>query len=169
VQFPARASRPSVDPNSDADYRLVCELYGSLRRFAAVVAPPTLEPDDLVQEALVRALRLRRLQDLDNAGAYLRRTMLNIASNSRRSSTRQRRAMARLTRGAEPAADTYPSDIRVLCALTPDVRAVLYLAEIEGWTYAEIADLLGCSEVAARTRAVRGRRALRSVLESGDD
>lgn len=32
------------------------DAYPRLRRFAAVVAPPTIDPDDLIQDALVRVL-----------------------------------------------------------------------------------------------------------------
>ena len=45
------------------------ELHPALRRFAAVVGGPTVEPDDLVQEALARTLRTTRLTDLDEPGA----------------------------------------------------------------------------------------------------
>jgi RNA polymerase sigma-70 factor (ECF subfamily) len=152
----------------DPDVELLSELYGPLRRFAAVVAPADTEPDDLVQEALERALRIRPLHEFEDALTYLRRAMFNIASNVRRSSLRQQRAFARLTRSAEPAPATYPSDLALLQELRADVRAVLYLAEVEGWAYAAIGELLGCSEGAARARATRGRRALRSVLETPD-
>src|SRR4051794_22848320 len=43
---------------SRRDDELFADLYPSLRRFAAVVRPPEADADDLVQEALVRALRI---------------------------------------------------------------------------------------------------------------
>jgi DNA-directed RNA polymerase specialized sigma24 family protein len=152
----------------DRDAALVRELYHGLARFAAVIAPPDIEPDDLVQEALARALRSRSLSEYEDPGAYLRRTMLNVAANERRSSGRYRRALVRLTGTREQAVPCYPSDLALLQSLSPDVRAVLYLAEVECWTYSEIGALLGCTETAARARASRGRRCLRSVLESND-
>jgi len=144
------------------DDELVRELYPQLRRFAAAVAPPDVEPDDLLQEALVRALRVGPLADLDDAGTYLRRAMAHIAANSRRSFGRRRRALARLTLSDVENA-TYPSDLTQLLELSPTLRAVLYLAEVEGWP-----SMLGCTELAARTRAARGRRQLRSILEAAD-
>lgn len=168
VRFIGQTRRPVAGPSPDPDAQLVCSLYGALRRFAAVVAPPEVEPDDLVQEALERALRLRPLREYDDPLSYLRRTMLNLASNGRRSSGRRERALTRLTRSAEPDPASYPSDLAVLGSLAPDTRAVLYLAEVERWSYSEIGALLGCTEAAARTRGARGRRALRSLLEAGD-
>jgi DNA-directed RNA polymerase specialized sigma24 family protein len=49
-----------------------------------------------------------------------------------------------------------------------ETRALLYLAVVERWTYAEIGGLLGCTEEAARTRAARARRQLRMRLENED-
>ena len=43
-------------------------------------------------------------------------------------------------------------------------RAVLYLTEVEGYRYAEVGEMLGCSEAAARKRAMRGRRRLYAQL-----
>jgi RNA polymerase sigma-70 factor (ECF subfamily) len=159
----------SSSPKARADEAHVLrEIYGQLRRFAAVVAPLDLDPDDLVQEALVRALRLRALKDYDDLGAYLRRAMLNLAANARRRTSRYQRALVRLRAGADSPLASYPSDLLILYALSPDVRAVLYLAAVEGLSYAEIGSLVGCSEAAARARACRGRRALRGVLEKAN-
>jgi RNA polymerase sigma-70 factor (ECF subfamily) len=148
------------------DDRSVLEyLYPRLRRFAAVVGARDAEPDDLVQEAMVRTLRRGPIGDLDDPAAYLRRTILNLVLNERRSAARHRRAVDRLGANApSDAVPSYPSDVDDLFRLPPDVRAVLYLAEIEGHSYARIGDLLACTEEAARARAVRGRRRLRDAL-----
>lgn len=148
----------------DEESQLFAELYRPLRRFAAVVGPIEVDPDDLLQEAVARVLRRRRLTELDNPGAYLRRTIVNLASNYRRSLAYRRRALARLEASAAPSDDVYPSDLNELLRLPPKERAVLYLSEVEGFRYAEVGDLLGCSESAARKRAMRGRRRLYAQL-----
>ncbi len=48
---------------------LIRELYPSLRRFAAVVGSADIDPDDLVEDALQRALRRGPLTDLDHPSA----------------------------------------------------------------------------------------------------
>ena len=146
------------------DATVFAELYPGLRRFAAAVGPAEVDPDDLVQEAVARTLRQRRLTDLDDAGAYLRRTIANLASNHRRSLARWRTAMARLAPATPPPTE-YASDLADLLRLDPSVRAVLYLVEVEGRSYRDAGDLLGVSEDAARTRAARGRRQLRTGIE----
>lgn len=160
---PDRQSRIDED-----ERRLVRELYPSLRRFAAVVGPAEIEPDDLVQEALVRVLERRSLSELDAPAAYLRRSMYNLAANHRRSFMRRRRALNRL--GAQqPVAPEYPSDVTDLLHLSPKARAVLYLTEVEGRPFSEVADLLGCSEPSARKTASRGRSKLRLVLSEEEE
>jgi len=148
-----------------ADDRAALEAaYARLRRFAAVVGPADVEPDDLVQEAFTRCLRrgLGRIDDLDR---YLRRTVLNLSANERRGWTRGQRAFARHGAGDDAApSDATFVDVGDLLALPADVRAVLWLVEVEGWSYAETATVVGCSEGAARMRAARARQALRRVV-----
>ncbi len=148
---------------SDQDRELVTELYPSLRRFAAVVGPAEVEPDDLVQEALVRLLETRSLTELETPAAYLRRAMYNLAANQRRTFARRRRALSRV--GAQgTVVPAYPSDVADLLALSPKARAALYLTEVEGRSFAEVAGLLECSEASARKAASRGRAKLRTIL-----
>src|SRR5688500_8984381 len=106
-----------------SDDQLFAELYPSLRRFAAV-ADVDGDPDDLVQEAVARTLRRHPLSELDNPGAYLRRTMLNLASNRRRGLARFRVAVTRLGRPGEETSvePEYGSDLADLQRLSPDDR-----------------------------------------------
>lgn len=147
----------------DNDRVLIDDLYPSLRRFAAVVGPAEVEPDDLVQEALLRVLERGSLGRLDNPTAYLRRTMFNLASNHRRRLGRSHRVLHRVMVPASYV-PSYPSDVTELLRLTPRARAVLYLTSVEGRTFAEVAEVLDCSETSARAAASRGRRKLRSIL-----
>ncbi len=147
------------------DGEIFAELYPSLRRFAAVIRPVEEDADDLVQDALVRTLSVRRLADLDDPGAYMRKAILRIASNHRRRLGRRRRwlmmteALVRTSYSPE-----YPSALDDLRRLDSRERAVLYLSVVEGRNYREIASVLGCSEEAARARASRAIRRLRTAL-----
>lgn len=149
---------------SVGDWEIFQRIYPSLRRFAAFVGPVESEPDDLVQEALVRVLRRCRLTDLDSPEAYLRRTVVNLASNHRRRLGSKRRALERLSSSAN--ADTlvsYPSDLSDLLLLPPGSRAALFLS-VEGFGYEEIGQLLECSEGTARRRVSRAKAQLRRKL-----
>jgi RNA polymerase sigma factor (sigma-70 family) len=139
-----------------ADAAILAELYPQLRRFAAVVAPNEVDPDDLVQDGLERTLRRHSLSSLDDAKAYLFRVMLNLASNERRGLIRARRAVSRLRIDDTPL-PSYPSDVAELLRLPPRQRAMLFLHEVEGFTYREIASLLGMSEDAVAKASQRAR------------
>lgn len=123
-----------------------------------------VEPDDLVQEALMRSLRKGPISDLDNPLAFLRKTIVNLASNQRRSLGRKRMALGRLSieEGWWP---SYPADIDAILDLPPRHRAILYLVEVEDVPYAEAAEQLGITTVAARAMANRARKRARAALE----
>ena len=151
-----------TDPIEEA--RIFADGYPALRRFAAVVGPSECDPDDLLQESVARVLRHHRLDELDEPMAYLRRTVVNLASNERRHFGIHRRALSRLVPDWRDRTDDYPSDLGDLEHLSAAERAVLYLSEVEGYRFAEIGRLLGCSEAAARKRAMNGRRHLYAAL-----
>jgi RNA polymerase sigma factor (sigma-70 family) len=153
------------EPGFGRDEELFAELYPSLRRLAAVVGAPEEDPDDLVQEALTRALAIGSLSARENPGAYLRTAIVRLASNQRRWLGRRRRAFSRIDSGDENAT-SYPSDLDDLRRLGPRDRAVLYLSVVEGRSYREIAAVLRCSEATARARASRALRRLRADLRT---
>jgi len=148
---------------TDIDERRVVAAYPELRRFAFVVADSDTDPDDLLHEALVRVLASRDLGDIDDLVAYVRRAITNVASNTRRSLGRRRRAMVRL--GSEAETDAVeaerPSDLAELMTLDPGSRAAVYLFVVEGRSHREVADVLDVSESAARARVSRALRLLR--------
>ena len=147
------------------DVRSLRDLYLPLRRFAAVVSSPDLDPDDLVQEAFTRVLVARSRKDVRELGAYLRRTIVNLAKNERRHQARGAVAMSRfVTTDDTPAAS--PSDLSDLLRLDPVARGLLFLVEVDGCTIREAAEAVGCTEPAARMRLSRARRRLRAELEA---
>lgn len=154
-----------VSPEAaSSDREIFRQLYPGLRRFAAVVGAVELDPDDLVQDAVTRALAGGQLSRFDSPGAYLRRAIVNAASNDRRGDGRRLRALVRLRGGmveARPA--MYPSDAAELARLSPTVRALTYLRVVEGLGYDDIASMVGVSAASARMTVSRALRALRSA------
>jgi DNA-directed RNA polymerase specialized sigma24 family protein len=113
---------------------------------------------------VARTLRRQTLASLDHPEAYLRRAIVNLAANRRRSLARWRNVVPQLRREERQDAE-YESDLGDLLRLSPHDRALLFLVEVEGRPYAEAAGLLGLTEEAARTRAARARKALRLEIE----
>ncbi len=139
------------------------DLYQPLRRFAAVVGRRTVEPDDLVQEVFTRFLSNDR-REVSDVGAYLRRSIVNLASNERRRSRRADRAQHRLDHELS-ATDAYPSALADLMRLDARDRALLYLVDVEGFPTADAASIAGMAAPAARMALSRARKVLRSSIE----
>jgi RNA polymerase sigma-70 factor (ECF subfamily) len=129
--------------------------------------------EDACHETLLRAAaNLERV----HAGAALWPWLATIAANV--CIDMQRRA-ARVSVVAEPpvataAEEPHDSMTReqrrrlvedALASLPEPVRSSLYLRELAGWSYAEIASVQGCSTGAVRSTLFRGRRMLRSRVE----
>jgi RNA polymerase sigma-70 factor (ECF subfamily) len=138
------------------------DLYEPLRRFAAVIGRYDVDPDDLVQDALAKVLP-RDPDEIDDLGPYLRRVIVNRATDERRRLTRTNGVLHRLG-SAAGTPDQYPSDLEDLMRLSPAVRALLYLVDIEGEPVADAAALVGMSHSGARVALMRARRRLRGDL-----
>jgi DNA-directed RNA polymerase specialized sigma24 family protein len=147
------------------DGEIFAGLYPSLLRFAAAVRPVGIDPQDLVQEALARALAVRPLSEIDEPSTYLRTAMVRIASNLQRGRRRANARLARLQITGETL-DGYPSDLADLLRVAPRARAILFLTIIDGQQYSAAAMIVGCSEPAARTIASRALRELQRQLVS---
>jgi len=136
--------------------------YEPLRRFAAVIGRWDVEPDDLVQEAFTKVLAKLPAQIRD-LGPYLRRMVVNLATDERRRYGRAASAAPKIATD-HASVDAYPSDLSDLLSLQPRVRALLYLVEVEGQQIAPAAEAVGMSNANARVALLRARRRLRSEL-----
>lgn len=161
-------SRPTGPGVSAADAERFRELYPALRRLAAVAAPSDLDPDDLVQEAVARVLSRGGLADLDHPLAYLRRTIVHVASNHNRSRGRERKALHRVAdadrESGEGRGEAYPSDLAELDLLDPVDRTAVYLADVERLPVTDVAEAIGAGTVATRARLSRARRRVRAAI-----
>lgn len=130
--------------------------------------------NDLVQETFLRVHNARARY---RTGAPVGPWVLTIARRLSIDALRKRgRAKERLTReGAVPEPEEIPPDeptpqwmlqeVRdAIEALPESLRTVVSLHKLEGKPLAEVAEILGISEGAARVRAHRGYKRLRSAL-----
>jgi RNA polymerase sigma-70 factor, ECF subfamily len=157
-------------------------LGGHLRVAHAValgVVPRWDEAADVVQTAFLAAVEhLDECREPERFAAWLLRIVRNTALDLRRASGRARaygevwgreQALA-----AEARADPNSSDdarrplLAALAQLSERRRQVLLLHDLEGWKHAEIADLLGVSEVLSRQELFVARREVRAALAHAD-
>lgn len=133
--------------------------------------------EDLAQETFVRFyLQLDRYQDRGTLVAYLLRIATNLVRTQERRARRWRllTPILRSTLGirtgtTSPQADAMADETRrvvtdAIAELDLHYRAPLVLREIEGRSYREIAEALGCSEGTVKSRLHRARELLRQRL-----
>ena len=140
-----------------------------MRRYARALARDRQDADDVVQDALVRAIERDATYD---PGRSRRRWLLAIVHNVFVSGLRRRMAERRRDdRFAEAEAahcdaaqehHARLADIaRGFAALPEHQRAVLHLTAVEGFSYQECADLLNVPVGTVMSRLARARAALR--------
>ena len=155
-----------VTAHLDALYRTALRLTGRPQ-----------DAEDLVQETYLRAWRsLHTYRPGTNPKAWLFRILHNARIDHYRASTRAVQTVDEIE-GQDPAfvvnetpeslvlAGVMDAEVRQALMDIPEVfRACVILADLEGFSYQEIADILGIPRGTVMSRLFRGRRAMRKVL-----
>jgi RNA polymerase sigma-70 factor, ECF subfamily len=147
-----------------------------LRRYARALVGNNTEADDLIQDALERALaRLDQWRDGDSPRKWLFSILHNLHVDGLRRRSRRPPHVGLDSVGAEqsaPAADGASGrDLdRALQLLSDEQREVVLLVGLEGLSYAETAEILDIPVGTVMSRLARGRGRLRTLMgyEDGD-
>ncbi len=154
------------------------QLYGAALRLTRNQA----DAEDLVQETYVKAFRAaRQFKPGTNLKAWLFTILHNTFRNQRRDAGREPVEVDtdRVAGLAAPDPAAGPEQELVRAALDPALRAALdalpeayreavWARDVDEFSYAEIADMLGVPIGTVMSRISRGRRMLYERLTSGD-
>ena len=175
-------SRRDRSPAFDVE---ALDHLGALRAFARRLVSSRTEVDDLVQDAYLHALRASdRFTPGTNLKAWLFKILKNTFINNYRKKKLEPRSVdfaeiedsfERIVRrdNAEPPADpeseyftgVMDEDVKKsLESLPYDYRMVVILADLEDFSYKEIADILDCPVGTVMSRLYRGRKLLEKAL-----
>jgi len=153
------------------------EQIPHLRRYAMVLCRHRDQADDLVQEALLRAI-----DHLDQfrVGTNLRAWLFTILRNAHLNNCRRNQRYGVTSIDERPAAFEQPSPsaqadvvalkqlVRCLLNIPAEQREALLLVVVEGMTYEEAAEVMEVPIGTIRSRVSRARRALLHLFAPSD-
>lgn len=154
----------------------VLDLLPRLRRFAIGLAGSRPDGDDLCQMTIERALaRREQWQEGTRLDSWMYRIMRNIFIDEARATARRRETFVDPDAGvsvggdgAQEAAVELSLVDRAMARLPEEQREAVLLVMVEGWSYKEAAEIVGCPVGTLNSRLVRGRDALMAMLEDAE-
>ena len=149
---------------------LYLEHGAALFRLAYRLVGTREDAEDVVHDVFVGLPEaLLRYEERGSFGGWLKRVTARVALMRLRRGKRQREVAIDATLPTtDPPPDSAKMALQAAVDALPDpLRAVLMLKEVEGYSHAEVGELLGISAGASRVRLNRAMRRLRKTLEDG--
>ncbi len=147
-------------------------LRPRLHRYCARMTGSAVNGEDVLQDALVKALHARAHgAEVDNLEGWLFRIAHNASLDFLRE--RSRNTVVPLTEDVEaapmPEADIVAISFQTFLRLPELQRCAVILRDVLGHSIDEIASIAACSPTAAKSALQRGRAALRELAQAPED
>jgi RNA polymerase sigma factor (sigma-70 family) len=152
--------------------RLLDEHKRILYKVASVYCAQAEDRRDLVQEMVIHLWRsFPRYQEQFTFSTWMYRIAVNVAISFYRGERRHRQTLPLLEMDLAAADRVMGDDLRLLRELVAqldELNRALMLLYLEGYSHAEIAELLGISATNVSTRMDRIRKQFRDEMNPGD-
>lgn len=179
--FSPRKSRKEEEAFEEEALEHMSSLYSAALRFTR----HERDAEDLVQDTMLKAFRFfHRYERNTNIKAWLFKILYNIFVNKYRQKNRERSVFMEMEQEAnlkkvysqeilrqsrEPEAEFFSQMLsdevkHALDTLPGEFRMVVVLADLQGFSYKEIANIMECPIGTVMSRLYRGRRMLQEVL-----
>ena len=173
LREPAALRQSGANPHPEAFLRQAMADWGdAVYRLALGQTRSRADAEDVYQDVFLRLLDSgTAFESPEHLKAWLLRVTINRCRDIGRSGWKRRNEplAERHAALAVEAPDLLESDIwNAIGTLPPDLRAVVHLHYVEGYSTDEAAALVGCRPSTARTRLHRARKHLKAALETAD-
>jgi RNA polymerase sigma-70 factor (ECF subfamily) len=155
--------------DSRAAESLFCRHQNYVYRICLGMLGHAQDAEDAAQEAFVRAFsRLESFQGNSAFRTWLHRVTVTTCLDflRRKKPSIPLDDLIEMEEPKRPAPELRLEVAEALDSLNPEERATLVLREADGLSYTEIADAMGCSVEAVRSRLYRARQHFRRVYSS---
>jgi RNA polymerase sigma-70 factor (ECF subfamily) len=176
----------AVEGDELSQRRLYEEYRAATCRLACLLLRDTHDAEEVVQDAFVYAFRNLERYDAGRGSFW---TWLRVILVSRCRNKRRRKQLPRVSLDVLKGIGLMPADLKptnnpapaleksethrmiwdALQQVSQGARDALILRYYEGLSYAEIAEALGCSNDAARSRVAHGKVQMRRLLIAGGE
>lgn len=150
--------------------RFANQLFGVCKRFTG----STAEAEDLLQDSFVKIfLNIKNFRNECSLGFWVKRLTINTLVSHFRKKSSLKRAFE-VDDLSEDIPDTsLPADVaipmevivKMVNELPEGYRTVFNLKEIDGYDYAEIAEMLNCTNSTVRSQLYKAKQSLKSKIE----
>lgn len=168
--------RAAQDGDAEAVRALVSGSYPHVLRFARTLCATPQDAEDAAQEALIILYsRIGMLRATAALGSWMFRIVRNECLRRTRVAMRRRDASWHAEPASAPAEDDVlarleaEAVVAAVVALPDELRRVLILRDVQGWPGRAVAQELGLSVAAMKSRLHRARAQVRAALVAGGE